>query len=338
MLFVDLAKIRVKAGKGGDGAVAFLREKYRPRGGPAGGDGGKGGDVIIVATERKATLYDFKYRRHFKAEDGKRGGGKNQKGADGKDLLIYVPVGTVVKDAYTGKIICDLVQDGQKCIVARGGRGGRGNASFATPTNQTPTYAEKGKPGEERELILELKIIADAGIIGMPNAGKSTLLSVLTSAKPKIGAYPFTTLHPNLGVMEIDEERRVILADIPGLIEGASKGAGLGYQFLRHIERTKFLIHLIDISDFREHEPEKAFELVMKELEEYSKELVRKPQIIVGTKIDILKDKSTIEKVGEYFRKKGYEFTAISAVTGEGIKELKELIWKYKKCYTNSNR
>ena len=330
MLFVDVARIRVKAGKGGDGAVAFLREKYRPKGGPAGGDGGKGGDVIIEATTRKTTLYDFKYKRHFKAEDGKRGGGKNQKGADGKDLIIYVPVGTVIKDAYTGKILCDLVKDGQKCVVARGGKGGRGNASFATPTNQAPTYAEKGKPGEERELILELKIIADAGIIGMPNAGKSTLLSVLTSARPKIGMYPFTTLYPNLGVMEIDEERRVILADIPGLIEGASKGAGLGHRFLRHIERTKFLIHLIDISDFREHEPEKAFELVMNELKEYSKELAKKPQIVVGTKIDILSDRSIIEKLRAYFKGKGYEFTTISAVTGEGIKELKELIWKYK--------
>lgn len=330
MLFVDVAKIRVKAGKGGDGAVAFLREKYRPKGGPAGGDGGKGGDVIIEATTRKTTLYDFKYRRHFKAEDGKRGGGKNQKGADGRDLIIYVPVGTVIKDAYTGKIICDLVKEGQKCIVARGGKGGRGNASFATPTNQAPTYAEKGKPGEERELILELKIIADAGIIGMPNAGKSTLLSVLTSARPKIGMYPFTTLYPNLGVMEIDEERKVILADIPGLIEGASKGAGLGHRFLRHIERTKFLIHLIDISDSREHEPEKAFELVMNELKEYSKELAKKPQIVVGTKIDILSDRSIIEKLRAYFKGKGYEFMAISAVTGEGIKDLKELIWKYK--------
>ncbi len=330
MLFVDVAKIKVKAGKGGDGAVAFLREKYRPKGGPAGGDGGKGGDVIIEATTRKETLYDFKYNRHFKAGDGKHGGGKKMKGADGEDVVIYVPVGTVVKDAITGRVLCDLTEEGQRCVVARGGKGGRGNAHFATPTNQTPTYAEKGEPGEEREIILELKLIADAGIIGLPNAGKSTLLSVLTSAKPKIADYPFTTLHPNLGVLEIDEERRVTLADIPGLIEGASEGVGLGHQFLRHIERTKFLVHLIDISDFRSHEPEVAFDIVMNEMSRYSENLVKKPQIVVGTKIDILSDRSYINKVSEYFKSKGYSFIPVSAVTGENIDKLKEEIWKYK--------
>jgi len=220
-MFVDRVKIHVKAGDGGNGAVAFLREKYRPFGGPAGGDGGKGGDVILVATIRKHTLYDFKFQAHFKAQRGEHGKGKNQHGKDGEDLIIYVPVGTVVIDAESGKVLCDLVEDGQRCVVARGGRGGRGNARFATPTNQSPRYAEKGEKGEERWLILELKLIADVGLIGLPNAGKSTLISKLTKARPKIADYPFTTLSPVLGVMEVDDETQIVLADIPGLIEGA---------------------------------------------------------------------------------------------------------------------
>ncbi len=330
MLFVDVARIKVKGGRGGDGAVAFLREKYRPKGGPAGGDGGKGGDVIIEATARKETLYDFKYKRHFKAGDGKHGGGKKMKGADGENVIIYVPIGTVVKDALSGKVLCDLTEEAQRCIVARGGKGGRGNAHFATSTNQTPTYAERGEPGEEREIILELKLIADAGIIGMPNAGKSTLLSVLTSAKPKVADYPFTTLHPNLGVLEIDEERRVTLADIPGLIEGASEGVGLGHQFLRHIERTKFLVHLIDVSDFRQYDPLEAFDIVMKEMEKYGGDLIKKPKLVVGTKIDILSDKSLIDKLRNLFKERGYEFLAVSAVTGENMENLKEMLWKFK--------
>jgi len=247
-MFVDRVKIHVKAGDGGNGAVAFLREKYRPFGGPAGGDGGKGGDVILVATIRKHTLYDFKFQAHFKAQRGEHGKGKNQHGKDGEDLIIYVPVGTVVIDAESGKVLCDLVEDGQRCVVARGGRGGRGNARFATPTNQSPRYAEKGEKGEERWLILELKLIADVGLIGLPNAGKSTLISKLTKARPKIADYPFTTLSPVLGVMEVDDETQIVLADIPGLIEGASQGKGLDHEFLRHIERTKLLLHLIDIS------------------------------------------------------------------------------------------
>ncbi|NPA32868.1 MAG: GTPase ObgE [Aquificae bacterium] len=326
--FVDKAKIYVRAGKGGDGAVAFLREKFRPRGGPAGGDGGKGGDVILVATSSKHTLLDFKYKTHYVAKNGEPGKGKKMHGRKGEDLIIYVPVGTVVKDAVTGEVICDLTREGQRCVVARGGRGGRGNARFATPTNQAPTYAEKGEPGEERWLILELKTIADVGLVGFPNVGKSTLLSKLTRANPKIANYPFTTLSPNLGVMELDETRRLVIADIPGLIEDAHKGAGLGHEFLRHVERTKLLAHVLDLSDFREREPVEAFNALNKELRLYSEELARKPQIIVGNKIDSLSDRSLLQELKEYFRKLGYEFYPVSALTGEGLKELKEALWR----------
>lgn len=326
-LFLDRVKIYVKGGRGGNGAVAFLREKYRPKGGPAGGDGGKGGDVVLVATSSKHTLLDFKYKRHFKAENGEHGKGKNQKGKDGKDLVVYVPVGTVVRDDQTGELLCDLTQEGQRCVVARGGKGGRGNAQFATPTNQAPRYAEPGEEGEERWIVLELKLIADIGIVGLPNAGKSTLLSKLTKARPKIADYPFTTTKPNLGVMELDEERRLVLADIPGLIEDAHKGAGLGHEFLRHIERTRLLLHLIDVSDNRETDPLKAFELVNRELELYSPELAKKPQIVVASKIDALSDRSVLEKLREAFEGRGYTFHAVSSATSEGIEELKELLW-----------
>jgi len=327
--FVDRAEIWVKAGKGGDGAVAFLREKYRPKGGPAGGDGGKGGDVVLVATSSKKTLLDFKYKRHFKAQDGEPGKGKKMHGKKGEDLVIFVPVGTVVKDAQTGEVICDLTEEGQRCVVARGGRGGRGNARFATPTDQAPTYAEKGEPGEERRLLLELKLIADAGLVGLPNAGKSTLLSKLTKARPKVGNYPFTTLTPNLGVLELDETRRLVLADIPGLIEGAHRGAGLGHEFLRHVERTGFLVHLIDVSDFREAEPLEAYETVRKELRLYSPELAKKPHLVVATKIDALSDRSLLGELKRRFEEQGVPFFAVSALTGEGLKELKEGLWRF---------
>ena len=326
--FIDRVKIYVKGGRGGNGIVAFLREKFRPKGGPAGGDGGKGGDVVLVATQSKHTLLDFKYKKHFKAQSGEHGKGKNQKGKDGEDLIVYVPVGTVVKDAQSGEVLCDLTEEGQRCTVAKGGKGGRGNAHFATPTNQAPRYAEQGEEGEERWIVLELKLIADVGIVGLPNAGKSTLLSRLTKARPKVGDYPFTTLSPNLGVMELDHERRLVLADIPGLVEDAHKGAGLGHEFLRHIERTKLLLHLIDVSEDAQPEPEKAFETLSRELELYSEELAKKPRIIVGSKIDSLGNRERLERLREFFEGKGYGFHAVSSLTGEGIEELKELLWK----------
>ncbi|RUM61478.1 MAG: GTPase ObgE [Persephonella sp.] len=328
MKFLDKAKIYVKAGDGGNGCVAFRREKFVRFGGPSGGDGGKGGDVILQADKRLTTLMDFKYKKHFKAERGQHGSGNNKHGKNGKDLIIKVPVGTVVKDSETGEIIADLTENGQKVIVAKGGRGGRGNSAFKTSTRQAPDFAEEGKKGEERWIELELKLLADIGIIGFPNAGKSTLISTLSSAKPKIADYPFTTLTPVLGVLQLDYGKSVVLADIPGLIEGASKGQGLGHEFLRHIERTKALIHMIDISDFREKNPIEAFNIINNELKEYSPKLLEKPQIVVGNKIDILSDKSLIKELKDYFNKKGYPFVPISLATKEGIDELKNEIKK----------
>ena len=332
MKFLDKAKIYVKGGDGGNGCVAFRREKFVPLGGPAGGNGGKGGDVILQADKRLTTLMDFKYKKHFKAERGQHGSGSNKHGKNGKDLIIKVPVGTVVKDAETGEIIADLVEDGQTVVVAKGGRGGRGNSAFKSPTRQSPDFAEEGKKGEERWIELELKVLADIGIIGFPNAGKSTLISTLSSAKPKIADYPFTTLTPVLGVLQLDYGKSVVLADIPGLIEGASEGQGLGHEFLKHIERTKALIHMIDISDFREREPVEAFNIINKELENYSPELLEKPQIVVGNKIDILSDRNLINRLEQYFNEKGYPFVPVSLATKEGIDKL---ITKIKEVYEN---
>ncbi|MFN7064857.1 MAG: Obg family GTPase CgtA, partial [Aquificaceae bacterium] len=263
--------------------------------------------------------------------------GKNQHGKDGEDLILEVPVGTVVIDAERGEAICDLVKDGQRCTVAKGGKGGRGNARFATPTNQTPKYAEKGQKGEEKWLILELKLIADVGLVGLPNAGKSTLISKLTKARPKIASYPFTTLSPVLGVMEVDEESHVVLADIPGLIEGASQGRGLGHEFLRHIERTRLILHLVDISPMREEDPLKAFEVVNREMGSYSPELTKKPQIVVGTKIDALSERSYIDFLEEEFNKKGISFIAISAISGENLNKLKYMVAEKLKEIKNEN-
>jgi GTP-binding protein len=322
-MFVDKVKIYVKAGDGGNGCVAWRREKFVPLGGPAGGNGGKGGDVILKADSRLQTLYDFKHKIHFKAERGQHGSGSNKHGKNAEDLIIKVPVGTVVKDAQTGEIIADLTKDGQEVVIARGGKGGKGNAAFKTSTNQAPDYAEEGEKGEEKWVELELKLIADIGIIGFPNAGKSTLISVLSNAKPKIADYPFTTLSPVLGVVNLDYDKSLILADIPGLIEGAAEGHGLGHEFLRHIERTKFLIHLIDISDFADKEPIEAFEAINKELEKYNPELLDKPQIVVGNKIDLIEDKSKIEKLKNEFNSLGVDFIAISLITKEGLEDLK---------------
>ncbi|NPA16705.1 MAG: GTPase ObgE [Aquificae bacterium] len=328
MKFVDKAKIYVKAGDGGNGCVAFRKEKFVPMGGPSGGNGGKGGDVVMVADPRMTTLMDFKHRIHFKAERGQHGSGGNKHGRKGEDLIIRVPVGTVVKDAETGELIADLTEAGQKVVVARGGKGGKGNAAFKSSTNQSPDYAEEGQKGEERWIDLELKLLADIGIVGFPNAGKSTLISVLSNARPKIADYPFTTLSPVLGVLKLDYGKSVVLADIPGLIEGASEGQGLGHEFLRHIERTKGLIHLIDVSDYRDREPDEAFEAINKELEKYSPELLEKPQIVVGNKIDILSDRTQLEKWKKYFEERGYTFIPVSLATLEGVDRLKEEIVK----------
>ncbi len=321
-MFVDLAKIYVKAGDGGNGCVAFRREKFVPFGGPAGGNGGKGGDVILVADGKLQTLMDFKYKKHYKAKRGQHGSGGNKFGKSAEDLVLRVPIGTIVKDAETGEVIADLTKDGEKVIIAKGGKGGKGNSAFKSPTNQAPTEAEEGEKGEEKWIILELKLLADIGIIGFPNAGKSTLISTISHAKPKIADYPFTTLSPVLGVIQFDIGESVVIADIPGLIEGASEGQGLGHEFLRHIERTKALIHVIDVSDFREREPIEAFESINKELENYSPELLDKKQIVVGNKIDMLSDKNKIEELKEKFKEKGYKFIPISLITKEGVDEL----------------
>ncbi|NPA49137.1 MAG: GTPase ObgE [Thermodesulfobacteria bacterium] len=324
--FMDQAKIYVKAGDGGSGCVSFRREKYVPRGGPDGGDGGKGGDVVFVASSQLHTLYDFHHQTHFRAENGRPGMGKKMKGRDGRDLVLRVPVGTVVRDAETGEILYDFTEEGERFVVARGGRGGRGNARFATPTRQAPRFAEPGEPGEERWVVLELKLVADVGLVGPPNAGKSTLLSRITAARPKIADYPFTTLTPNLGVVKLSDERTFVVADIPGLIEGAHKGVGLGLDFLRHIERTRVLLYVLDAS--RGEECLKDFELIRRELAHYHPALLEKPSAVALNKIDLVADREKLALLRSYFEEKGFPVYLISAVTGEGIKELLEGLWR----------
>ncbi|HXX81085.1 MAG TPA: GTPase ObgE, partial [Thermodesulfovibrionales bacterium] len=287
MQFVDYVKIMVKAGDGGRGCVSFRREKYVPRGGPNGGDGGRGGHIILRADHELNTLLDLRYQRHYRAKRGQHGMGKDMHGRDGDDLIIPVPVGTVVKDEETGEILGDLDADEKEFIAAKGGKGGLGNAHFATPTRQAPTFAQPGQEGEEKTLIIELKLLADVGLIGLPNAGKSTLISVISAAKPKIADYPFTTLAPNLGVVKLENFRSFVIADIPGLIEGAHKGAGLGFQFLRHVERTSLLLHLIDISKMSSGDPVDNLTTINRELEFHSGTLMKKPQIVVATKLDV---------------------------------------------------
>ena len=320
-MFVDEAKIHVQSGSGGKGCVSFRREKFVPRGGPDGGDGGKGGDVYLKATDRLNTLQEFRHRRHFKSERGQHGKGSNQTGRSAEDLWIEVPLGTVVKDEDTGEVIGDLDQKGATILIARGGRGGRGNAHFVTSSSQAPEFAQEGEPGEERRLDLELKLLADAGLIGLPNAGKSTLLSRISAARPKIASYPFTTLNPLLGVVQLDENSSMVVADIPGLIEGASEGHGLGLQFLRHIERTRILLHLVDVSGEQSEDPVKRFRTIQKELAQHSSDLKSKRQIIVATKLDAVNEKY-LEKLKEFAAKQHITFAAISAVTGEGIDDL----------------
>jgi len=322
MQFVDYVKIHVKAGDGGRGCVSFRREKYVPRGGPNGGDGGKGGSVIFRATGSLNTLLDLRYHREYKAERGQHGMGKNMHGRDGADLIIPVPVGTVIKDADTEDILSDLDKEGAEAIMAKGGRGGLGNSHFATSVRQAPKFAQPGEQGSERLLVLELKLLADVGLIGLPNAGKSTLLSVISSAKPKVADYPFTTLTPVLGVVKLPEFRSFVVADIPGLIEGAHKGVGLGFQFLRHVERTSILLHLIDISEMGEGDPVENMEKINKEIALYSPELVKKPQAVAGTKLDIAGDERRLESIRKYCRVKEIDFFAVSAATGKGIGRL----------------
>jgi GTP-binding protein len=320
--FVDEIKIYVKSGRGGNGCVSFRREKYVPRGGPNGGDGGDGGDVILIAKENMTSLLDFHYKQHYRAESGEHGRGKDQHGKNAPPLLIPVPVGTIVRDFSTGETLGDLIEDGQTLPVAKGGRGGKGNARFATSTNQAPRHAEPGGEGEEKELLLELKLLADVGIIGFPNAGKSTLISRTSAARPKIADYPFTTLVPNLGVVSYDEGKTFVVADIPGLIKGAHEGAGLGIRFLKHIERTRILIHLLDLSPFTERDPIEDYHIMNEELEAYSPELKDKPQIVALNKIDITEAREKLEEKKNYFNELGIKVFPISSATGEGIKEL----------------
>lgn len=318
-MFFDEAKIHVKAGDGGNGAVAFRREKYVPRGGPAGGNGGHGGDVILEVDPQLNTLAHFQNKAHFKAGRGAHGKGKNQTGARGEDTLVFVPPGTVVRDADTDDLLGDLIEPGQRVIVARGGQGGRGNASFATSTRQAPRLAERGAPGQERWVRLELKLLADVGLIGMPNAGKSTLLAAVSAARPKIADYPFTTLQPNLGVVTVNDEYDFVLADLPGLIEGAHAGAGLGHQFLRHIERTRLFVHLLDGAD---DDPLGHFDQINKELRLFKPALAERSQIVVLNKIDLPDARNHWPDVQAVARAREIPAYAVSAATGEGVREL----------------
>jgi GTPase len=329
-VFADEAKISIKAGDGGNGCVAFRREKYVPRGGPSGGDGGNGGDIYIEANPHDNTLLRYRYNREFKAGRGGHGEGSNCHGKSAEDLVLKVPVGTVVFDANTGEQLFDLTQPGQRVLAARGGHGGRGNGNphFVRPWHQAPREHEDGRPGEERSLRLELKLLADVGLVGFPNAGKSTLISRISAARPKIAAYPFTTLEPHLGVVSADPDaapgqgRTFVVADVPGLIEGAHDGAGLGTRFLKHLERTRLIAHLVDTSDASDRDPIRDFEIIMHELAAFSPELAEKPMIVVATKLDATTDRAHLDELREFAAKRGLEFHAGSSATGEGIVEL----------------
>ena len=330
-MFVDEAKILVKAGNGGNGCVAFRREKYVPRGGPSGGDGGHGGSIYLEANPNDNTLLRYRYNREFKADRGRHGEGSNCTGLSGEDMILLVPVGTLAYDGQTGETIADLAVPGQRVLIAQGGRGGRGNQNFAKPWHQAPREHEDGFPGEERHLRLELKLLADVGLVGFPNAGKSTLISVISAARPKIANYPFTTLEPNLGVVNADGGtgghgtelgRTFVVADLPGLIEGAHLGAGLGIRFLRHVERTRLIVHLIDTSDANVDDPVHSFQVINGELEAFSPSLVEKPMIVVATKLDATTDHTRLDELRDFCKQGNLEFHSISAVTGDGVKDL----------------
>jgi len=322
--FIDEAMITVQSGNGGKGCVSFRREKFIPRGGPDGGDGGKGGDIILSTTSRKRTLYHFKYQKNFKAENGAHGQGKQKTGKNGLNLTIELPPGTLVIDADTGHLIKDLVDTGETFVILKGGRGGQGNAKFKTSTHRTPRFAQPGEPGETRTLKLELKLLADVGIIGLPNAGKSTLIAAISSARPKIANYPFTTLTPSLGVVQTNRAEPFVVADIPGLIKGAHQGTGLGIKFLRHIERTRILIHLIDVSSIDPDDPLHQYHTINQELAMYDEKLAKKPQIVVLNKLDL----SGVQKAADIFQfaVKDKNIVFISALTGQGLEELKSQI------------
>ncbi|MGY4790169.1 GTPase ObgE [Pediococcus pentosaceus] len=325
-MFVDQVKINVKAGNGGNGIVAFRREKYVPNGGPAGGDGGRGGNVVLKVDPGLRTLMDFRYRHKFKADSGKNGMNKQMTGRSSQDLVISVPGGTIVRDLTTGRVIGDLTDNGQELVVAKGGRGGRGNMRFASPRNPAPEISENGEPGEEIELQLELKVLADVGLLGFPSVGKSTLLSVVTSAKPKIAEYHFTTLIPNLGMVQLDDGRDFVIADIPGLIEGASQGVGLGFEFLRHVERTRVLLHLVDMSGMTEEDPFTNFRQINEELKKYNPELLERRQIIVPTKMDLPGSDEELKKFEKQVRADeryaDFEIFPISSITHNGLEKL----------------
>jgi len=322
-MLIDEARILVKAGDGGNGCLAFRREKYVPRGGPSGGDGGRGGDIFLVSTEHQNTLIQFRFNPEHKAQRGRHGEGSDCTGAEGYSIELKVPVGTVVYDEATGERIHDFTAPGERFLVARGGRGGKGNARFATSTHQAPTEHEPGKPGQERRLRLELKLLADVGLVGFPNAGKSTLISRISAARPKIAAYPFTTLEPQLGVVSLDDYRSFVVADIPGLIEGAHLGHGLGVQFLRHIERTRLLAHLVDVSETSGREPAEDFETVMAELASFNEDLAAKPMIVVATKMDAAQDPARVESLRQIAAARRLAFFEISSVTGQGLDALR---------------
>jgi GTPase len=321
-LFIDRAKIRVRAGNGGNGVTAFRREKFVPRGGPSGGDGGRGGDVWLVADSSLNTLLHLRYNPEHTAGRGRHGEGSNRTGHEGEDVVVRVPVGTQVYDVETGDLFVDLSEDGQRWLAAKGGRGGFGNSHFASSTNRAPRYHQEGGAGEERELQLELKLLADVALVGFPNAGKSTLISTVSAAKPKVADYPFTTLEPHLGVVDLGDYRTFVVADIPGLIEGAHEGAGLGDRFLRHVERTRLLLHLVDVSSVSGRDPVGDYEIINRELAAYDQRLSERPQFVVATKLDALDEPERLERLRERARTDGREFFEISSATNRGVREL----------------
>lgn len=332
-MFIDSARIFVKAGDGGNGMSSFRREKYVPNGGPNGGDGGRGADIILKADRNINTLVDFRYKRQFKGPAGEGGQSSNKYGRNAESLIIPVPMGTTVRDEESGLLMADLIEDGQTFVVAKGGRGGRGNAHFHTSSNRAPTFAEKGEPGEERWVRLELKVLADVGLLGYPSVGKSSIIRKVSSAKPEVAAYHFTTLTPVLGVVSVDDGKSFVMADIPGLIEGASEGVGLGHNFLRHVERSNILIHVLDVSGIEGRDPIEDFHKINEELKKYSEKLSKKPQLIALNKIDLVEDVATIDRVRSYFEENGYEVFTVNALTGEGLSDLVHRAWYYVENY-----